>query len=365
MPESHTASLGLCLTGGGITGAMYEVGALAAIERAVDGFSASELDVIVGAGAGAVVAAALAGGLTATRMYRALLDPADDLFPLERHHLIRVSVIEARRMLRATIGALRRFLGSATTRPLDAEPWQALDRLYDSLPAGVLTLRAFEAFLEDVFKRRGVPQRFAQMPRALFIVATDLDLGERVVFGPGRVEDATVLHAAIASCATPVLYAPVRVGRRDCIAGEVGELGHADVAVAAGAGTILVVNPVVPIRTDVRPGGARGVPGGRSARRVRDKGLLWVHSQAWRAHVGRLGPRLKAYEATLDDVAIACVEPEPGDATMFMHSPMSYAARRRILEHAYTTTTRLLREPASSLAAALRGAGLTPSDREG
>src|SRR5690606_18379853 len=104
--------LGLCLGGGGITGTMYEVGCLAALEDGFEGFGPGAFDVFVGASSGATVAMALAGGITAQRMYRALLDPADDFFPLQRHHLLRLDLKEWRRVWGSTVGAARRFVSS-------------------------------------------------------------------------------------------------------------------------------------------------------------------------------------------------------------------------------------------------------------
>src|SRR5690606_33239212 len=82
--------VGLCLGGGGLTGAMYEVGVLAAVEDAIADFRAADFDLFVGVGSGAPVACALAGGVPALRIYRALLDPADDFFPLARAHLLQI-----------------------------------------------------------------------------------------------------------------------------------------------------------------------------------------------------------------------------------------------------------------------------------
>ncbi|MDH5493814.1 MAG: patatin-like phospholipase family protein, partial [Myxococcales bacterium] len=96
--EETSRRTGLCLAGGGITGAMYEVGCLAALEDAFEDFRACDFDVYIGASSGAVVATALAGGLTAGRMYRALLDPADDFFALQRHHLLHLDMAELRRV---------------------------------------------------------------------------------------------------------------------------------------------------------------------------------------------------------------------------------------------------------------------------
>lgn len=61
---------------------MFQIGALAALEHRLSGFFANGFDVYVGTSSGASVAAALAGGREVQRIYRALLDPSDDYFPL-------------------------------------------------------------------------------------------------------------------------------------------------------------------------------------------------------------------------------------------------------------------------------------------
>ena len=83
------------LPGGGISGGLYQLGALAALEE--EGVHPRDIDGWVAVGSGAVVASALAGGLEVTRLYRGLLDPADLLFPLERKHLLSIDVGEWRR----------------------------------------------------------------------------------------------------------------------------------------------------------------------------------------------------------------------------------------------------------------------------
>ncbi|MCA9607983.1 MAG: patatin-like phospholipase family protein, partial [Myxococcales bacterium] len=118
---------GLCLGGGGITGALYAIGCLAALEEGVEGFRASDFDVFVGTSAGATVATALAGGYPATRLYRALLDPADDFFPLRRQHLLRLDGKEWRRVATSAVRATRHLFSSAASSPLDLDVWNELD----------------------------------------------------------------------------------------------------------------------------------------------------------------------------------------------------------------------------------------------
>ena len=352
--QGYSGGLGICLTGGGITGAMYEVGVVAALE---DSFENLRFSAYVGASSGAVVAAGLAGGLSAKRMYRALLDPADDFFPLQRQHLLRFDGREILRVSTSTVGAIRRMIGSVASKPLDVDLWNEIDRFYDSLPAGLFSLDPFEHFLDELFQRRGIPKSFEAMPVPLRIIANDLDLGERVVFGDGLQGAVPVPKAVAAACATPMLYTPVRIGERDLIAAQSGEAGQADVAVEAGCTSVLVVNPMVPIRTEVD---VKDVPTGHGKRsRIRDKGLLWVNNQSWRLVTqARLQRGLERYREAHPEIQVLLHEPERSDTTMFLHSPMNFAARRMILEHGYTTTIQRLRAEGSPLRALLESAGL-------
>ena len=67
----------LCLPGGGITGALYQIGALAALQDGIQGLDGQSFSLYLGQSSGASVAAALAGGIEVDRLYRALLDPAN------------------------------------------------------------------------------------------------------------------------------------------------------------------------------------------------------------------------------------------------------------------------------------------------
>ncbi|MCS6798324.1 MAG: patatin-like phospholipase family protein [Myxococcota bacterium] len=353
-PELRTGRRGLCLTGGGVTGALHQVGVLAALEEAerVSGAEggggrasrppAAAFDVIVGASSGATVALALATGVGAGRLYRALLDPADDFFPLRRQHLFRLDAAEWGRVARSVLGALRRMLVSVSDRPLDVDPWLELERFVDALPAGLFTLNAYTEFLEHFCERRGLPRTFRGLDVELLVVAHDLDRGTRIVFGQEPLRDVSLALAVAASTAVPILFAPVRVAGHDCIDGGLGDVGHVDVAVERGCDRVLVVNPMVPFFNDPD---VQDVPTGHGPRRrLRDKGLLWVYNQSVRLRSeGRFHRMLAAYRAAHPNVRVALVEPARDDAMLFLHSPMNFAARRTLLEHAYRDTLERLR----------------------
>ena len=65
--------VGLALAGGGPEGAIYEIGALRALDEAIEGFDFNHLDVYVGVSAGAFIAANLANHLTTAQMCRAIV----------------------------------------------------------------------------------------------------------------------------------------------------------------------------------------------------------------------------------------------------------------------------------------------------
>lgn len=325
----------LCLPGGGATGAMYQIGALAALEDSVQGLETHAFDLYVGTSSGASVAAALAGGRPIQRIYRAFLDPADVYFPLERKHLLKMDFNEWRRTVVSAAGALRHGTASLVSRrpgPSPAALWEELDRLNDSLPAGVFSLDAYERFLEDFFVRRGIPNSFHGMPRELRVVAHDLDSGEMVAFGGPGYDHVPVARACTASMAVPPFFSPIRIGDRHYIDAGAAQIAHLDVAAGLGADVMVVVNPMVPVAVD-------SVPTGHGRRTsVRDKGLMWVMNQALRIGMHKLVQEACARLEAEGKVEVVLIEPDPTDGILFMYNPASFAARRSILEYAYRTT---------------------------
>jgi len=349
--------IALCLPGGGATGAMFQIGALAAVDDDLPALAERGFDLYVGTNSGASVAAALAAGQAAERIYRAFLDPADVYFPLERKHILKMDLDAWRRTLVSAWQALRHGTSSLISRapaPSPAVLWEELDRFYDTLPSGLFSLDAYERFLEDFFVRRGIPNTFHGMPRALRIMAHDLDSGERVLFGAEGFDHVPVTRACIASMAVAPFFSPVRIADRWYIDAGSAQVSHLDLAVRDGANVIVVVNPMVPVRAEAVPTG-HGPKGS-----VRDKGLMWVMNQALRIGMHRQLQDSLARIAASGAAEVLLIEPEPTDALLFMYNPASFAARRKILEHAYRTTRARVTGWLETGHPALARAGFTP-----
>jgi NTE family protein len=327
--------IALFLPGGGAAGAMYQIAALAALEDAVAGLNANEFDLFMGASSGASVAAALAGGREVRRIYRALLDPADVYFPLERKHILKMDLGEWGRAATTVVSALRKGMASALSRSPAQSPlalWEELDRLYDSLPAGIFSLDRYERFFADRLARRGVPNSFSALPKALRIIAHDLDLGREVLFGDPGYDHVPLTRACTASMALPPFFSPVCVGNRYFIDAGAAQVRVLEAAARAQARALVIVNPMVPVSTNAVPTGHGERPS------LRDKGAMWVANQAHRVSMHALLTETIERLRRETRMQVILIEPDPTDTLLFMYNPASFAARRAILEQAYRTT---------------------------
>ena len=328
-----TAKVALCLPGGGASGAIFQIGALAALEDTLEGVDAGGFALYVGSSGGASVAAALAGGLPVQRIYRAFLDPADVYFGLERRHLLRIDLGEWRRVLPILIGALGEGASGLLARgsvPPPSALWEKLEKLAEALPAGLFTLEAYERFLEDFFIRRGVPNSFFSMKKPLRILAHDLDTAELTLFGSESASSATVTRACIASMAIPPFFSPVKVDDRYYMNPGAGQVVHVEVAVQDGADVLVVVNPQVPLRlNESRPPAELGG--------LRDRGMLAIINQAIRIGSSR-SLREQCRRATEQGKSVLLIEPDPAQGGLMLGNPSSMDVRRRILEDAYRHT---------------------------
>ncbi len=346
----HPARTALCLCGGGITGGMYEIGALAALDdffapaarvESAREFTVNDFDIYVGTSAGSFLAATLAAGIPSRRLFRAILDDDPAMFPARRTDIYRFDARQGFGIVRDLAGILISAIGRrARTRLGFAE---LLGDLVDALPAGLFSLRHYEKFLDNFLRHHALPTQFAQLKHELYITANDLDSGHRAIFGQGELADAPIAKAICASSAIPLFFEPVRYKDRDFVDGAVGKIEHADIALARGAELIVVVNPLVPFRND--PDREDLPTPLASARHIRDKGLMAVYAQAAKMSTRtKLHQGLKRYQASHPQATVLLIEPDEHEGDMFLHNPMNFSSRRRMLRYGYESAARTLKE---------------------
>lgn len=354
-PRRKASRIGLALAGGGPLGAIYEIGALCALQDSIAGLDFRDCSAYLGVSAGGFIAAGLANGMSPQALSAAFIEnsaaPPDRFDPA---HLLQPAWAEYGQRLRLLPG----LLGSAAWAHLvqGRSKLAALERLGRALPTGLLSGDALEAQIRRQFSQPGRSNDFRQLDKRLVLVATDLDSGEAVPFGLPGWDHVPISRAVQASAALPGLFPPVRIAGRHYVDGALKKTLHASLLLREGVDLLICVNPLVPYEADPeqapRPAPA-GIP------QLVDGGLPLVMSQTFRSLIhSRLELGMKRYEHSHPDTDILLFEPDHRDAEMFMANTFSYSQRRHLAEHAFQTTRAHLLRRAESLTPVLQAHGL-------
>ncbi len=329
----------LVLGGGGFTGAVYEIGALRALDLLSVNRSVTEFDVYVGTSAGSFVAALTANGVTPEEMMRVVNQQAPtplpelDLSTLLRPNLLSWAKSGARLPLRA-VSVVRRLAGQLGS----ASAMDVLLGLAEGLPSGMYAGKGLEEYVRTVLSDPERSDDFRLLEAELYLTATDLDTCERIVFGSDGWDDVPVSRAVAASTALPMVYEPVRVGDRELVDGGIVSTTNLDIAVEAGAKLVVVVNPLVPYVNDF----TKTVPTlfGSRPRRVSDMGFPQIGYQAFKLLAyQRLHEMARQWEQRYPGVDILLIEPEADDELMFQTSVMNFTSRVDVARHGFESVT--------------------------
>lgn len=346
--------IGLALAGGGPEGAVYEIGALRALEESLDGVHFNDADVFVGVSAGAFIASCLANGITTAQLARGIVrqTPGEHPFVPETFFTPAVSEFVRRGLM------LPRLIAEAVADylryPRDLTLTESLTRLSRALPVGLFDNAAIREYLETVFALPGRTDDFRRLERTLYVVAADLDSGRAVRFGePGR-DHVPISRAVQASTALPGLYPPVLIDDRYYVDGVLLKTLHGSVALERGVDLLFCVNPIVPVDTEETV--AAGVM--RRGKLV-DRGLPTVLSQTFRTLVhSRLNVGIASYRPRFPGQDILLFEPGRDDYRMFFTNIFSFTSRRQVLEHAYDSMRTQLLERREEIEPALERHGI-------
>lgn len=351
MSTSRKPRIALALAGGGPLGAIHEIGALCALQEALDGVAFERLHHYVGVSAGGFIAAALANGMTPRQLCAAFIenrdghevfDPAWLLVPAYGEFLRRGRRLP--RLAAATAWDLARG------KPLA----RSLQRLGGALPTGLFANEAIAHRLAQAFAQPGRTNDFRHLRTRLTLVATDLDTGEATPFGSAGWDHVPIATAVQASAALPGLFPPVRIGERHYVDGALTKTMHASVALEAGVDLLLCLNPIVPFHASGTSPGTSAIPS------LVDGGLPAVLGQTFRSLVhSRLALGMKHYERAYPHTDIVLLEPDRRDTHLYHANTFGYRQRRTLAAHAYEQTRALLRDRAGTLGPQLARHGVT------
>ena len=238
--SDSTTRRGLVLGAGGVLGAAWTIGALAAVEEKY-GWDPRTADVLIGTSAGSVLAAFLGCDVSVQSLLNHQKgvvvegDPAIDY----DYDSDGGGALPPRPKLR--IGSPRGVLSSAL-HPRRTTPMMALSAV---LPQGRGSLAPIGQVIDAVCP----PGEWAGHPRT-WIVAMDYDSGRRVVFGRDGAPRAGLSEAVMASCSIPGWYTPMRIDGRRYVDGGACSPASLDLVSRLGLDEVVVLSPMTSLSYD-------------------------------------------------------------------------------------------------------------------
>jgi NTE family protein len=235
MSAATTPRRGLVLGGGGVLGAAWMIGALAALSEKLD-WDPRDADVIVGTSAGSVLAALIGSGIgveTLVNNQRGVVAPGDPRIDFD-HDTASGGSLPPRPQLR--IGSTS-LVAKTMLHPRRVPVLAALAAL---APRGRGTLTPVGDLVRAVNPEGTWPTK----PET-WMVAMDYDTGRRIAFGKQGSPPAPMAEAVMASCAIPGWYAPLLIGGRRYIDGGTLSPTSIDLLADLGLDEVYVLAPMI------------------------------------------------------------------------------------------------------------------------
>ena len=361
--KSPAPKVALALAGGGPLGAIYEIGALCALDEALKGLDFTRLHHYVGVSAGGFIAAGLANGMSPRELCASFIendDRASDVFDPSWLMVPAYGEFARRAIMFPGLAASALWRGTLGRRSLT----HSLERLGPSLPTGIFSNELIDRRLALLFSRDGRTNDFRELKAQLTLVATNLDTGEAAPFGRPGWDHVPISKAVQASSALPGLFPPVEIDAHYFVDGALKKTMHASVALDDGIDLMLCLNPLVPFNS-TESSAAKVMQGGlpleqRSIPRIVDGGLPAVLSQTFRSMIhSRMELGMKHYERAYPKTDIVLIEPDHRDPELYLANTFSYSQRRQLAEHAYQKTRAMLRSRRTSMGAKLARHGIS------
>jgi len=346
--------IGLAVAGGGPIGGIYEMGALRALDEAIEGLDLTRMDVYVGVSSGAFLAAGLANRVDSAEMCRMFITEESAEHQFRPDAFLKPAFSEYIHRLGSLPKIFGEWLLDMVLNPSSIGWSESLGRFGAALPTGLFDNEGLERYLRGIFSVPGRTNDFRELDRPLYVVAVDIDTGHAVRFGSAGNDAVPISRAVQASSALPGFYPPVEINGRYYVDGALQRTLHASVALDEDIDLLLALNPLVPFdasrlrdRVDRPPGS------------LVDGGLPRVISQTIRTMLySRMRVGFGKYDKSYDHSDLVLFQPDLDDAEMFFTNVFSFASRRRLCEHAYATTLADLRARRDQLGPVLERHGL-------
>lgn len=220
---------GLVLGAGGVLGASWTIGALAAVEE-LTGWDPRTAEVIIGTSAGSVLAAFVSNGVSVQQLLdhqRGIVTPGVEFDPDREAPLPQLPKIG--------LGSAR-LLRTVARHPRRVTPLGAVAGI---VPRGRGSLDHVRALVEAI-----VPAGEWTPHEHTWIVAMDYDTGKRIAFGREGAPPAGLSEAVVASCSIPGWYAPAEIDGHRYVDGGACSPTSLDLTAPLGLDEVVVLSPM-------------------------------------------------------------------------------------------------------------------------
>lgn len=336
--------IGLCLAGGGITGAMYEIGCLTALD---DFFEkpccVNQFEIFVGTSAGALVAALIANGYSARELFEGISHDSKGSLNFRRKNIYSLKWSELFRAFAPLFKRMPSLLRYGWVNRRQASFMDLLSILQEFIPPGIFSLNNLDKFVAGLLYPEGKTNDFRNLKKELYIPATELDTAERWIFGEEENKSVPISKAVAASTAIPIFFRPFRINGHDFIDGSTREVTHMDIALKHGANLIVIINPTVPIENDKSNICLPTFDG--QCGNLREKGIGMISEQARRIETKtRFDFGFSLFKKEHPEVDFIIIKPQSSDGILFLYGVMEYDSRKLILNYGYNSTLNHLKQ---------------------
>lgn len=320
--DRRNPRVGLVLGAGGVLGAAWMAGALAALQDRLPR-RLGAVDLVVGTSAGSILAAALRCGVDVEQIVEH--QRGSPLVGLPHLSQLDRDAGPLPPLPRLRIGSPG-LLASTARAPHRVRPWVAASGL---LLQGRGQLPALGALVEAMLVQDG-GQTAALAPSPnwpergeTWIVAVDYASGRRVAFGRPGAPTVSLADAVVASCSIPGWYEPKSIDGRRYVDGGVSSSTSLDLVARACLDEVYVLAPMASYVMD-RPWN----PAARLERMVR--------------RVVTLGLSRETGKVTATGTRVTVLTPGPEDLAAIGANMMNPRARRVVLETSLRTSAAAL-----------------------
>ena len=315
--NATTTRVGLVLGAGGVLGAAWMTGALAALQEKVS-IPLGDVDLIIGTSAGSVLTAALRCGIGVDDIV-AQQRGVPPAYLRDHVDLDGGGAMPPRPRMR--IGSPRLALTAALS-PHRVYPWVAASAW---LPQGRGTHDAVHAMVSAMVDYAGDPKNASRADRdgQTWVMAMDYGTGARVAFGRDDAPPASLPDSVVASCSIPGWYRPAVIGGRQYVDGGIRSTTSLDLVSTARLDEVYILAPLASFQLD-NPHGAFE----RLERRFR--------------RLVTLGLRREARKIRAAGTRVMILTPGPEDLVAMGANLMDPARRSSVLETSLRTSPTIL-----------------------